>query len=46
MSLDVCGVLLGWSVFGHAAHLGGALFGLAYGWLGVQGYQKLSAAFA
>ena len=46
MTLDVCGLLLGWQIFGHAAHLGGAVFGLAYGMLGMEGYKRLSAAFA
>ncbi|KAL9696721.1 hypothetical protein quinque_016300 [Culex quinquefasciatus] len=28
MGIDLAGVLLGWKIFDHAAHLGGALFGL------------------
>lgn len=28
MGLDLVGLLLGWRYFDHAAHLGGALFGL------------------
>lgn len=28
--LDVCGVILKWSFFDHAAHLGGTLFGIYY----------------
>ncbi|VVC92512.1 unnamed protein product [Leptidea sinapis] len=28
MSIDLAGVVLGWKFFDHAAHLGGALFGL------------------
>lgn len=30
MSVDLAGVLLGWKFFDHAAHLGGALFGIAW----------------
>ncbi|CAH0722517.1 unnamed protein product, partial [Brenthis ino] len=30
MSMDVAGVVLGWKFFDHAAHLGGALFGIAW----------------
>ncbi|XP_072936087.1 presenilin-associated rhomboid-like protein, mitochondrial [Epargyreus clarus] len=30
MSVDLAGVILGWKFFDHAAHLGGALFGLAW----------------
>ena len=26
--LDITGVILGWAVFDHAAHLGGMLFGM------------------
>lgn len=28
MGVDFLGVLLGWKIFDHAAHLGGALFGM------------------
>lgn len=28
MALDLAGCLLGWKLFDHAAHLGGALFGM------------------
>jgi len=28
MALDVVGCILGWKYFDHAAHLGGALFGV------------------
>ncbi|XP_049604230.1 LOW QUALITY PROTEIN: presenilin-associated rhomboid-like protein A, mitochondrial [Syngnathus scovelli] len=31
LAVDVAGLLLGWQVFDHAAHLGGALFGIWYG---------------
>lgn len=30
MSVDLAGVILGWKFFDHAAHLGGALFGIAW----------------
>ncbi|XP_045760919.1 presenilins-associated rhomboid-like protein, mitochondrial [Maniola jurtina] len=30
MSVDLAGVVLGWKFFDHAAHLGGALFGMAW----------------
>ncbi|XP_048005934.1 presenilins-associated rhomboid-like protein, mitochondrial [Leguminivora glycinivorella] len=30
MSVDLAGVIMGWKVFDHAAHLGGALFGIAW----------------
>jgi rhomboid-like protein len=30
MAVDVVGLALGWKVLGHAAHLGGQLFGVAY----------------
>ncbi|XP_053601402.1 presenilin-associated rhomboid-like protein, mitochondrial isoform X3 [Plodia interpunctella] len=30
MCMDLTGVLLGWKFFDHAAHLGGALFGIAW----------------
>eukprot|EP00055_Hartaetosiga_balthica_P007309 m.24918 g.24918 ORF g.24918 m.24918 type:complete len:334 (+) comp5709_c0_seq2:71-1072(+) len=28
--IDIAGLLLGWSVFGHAAHLGGLVVGMSY----------------
>lgn len=28
MALDTIGILLRWKIFDHAAHLGGALFGM------------------
>lgn len=34
MSLDAAGMVIGWRVFDHAAHLGGALFGLLYATFG------------
>ncbi|XP_026764200.2 presenilins-associated rhomboid-like protein, mitochondrial [Galleria mellonella] len=30
MSMDLAGVVFGWKFFDHAAHLGGALFGIAW----------------
>ncbi|XP_041974481.1 presenilins-associated rhomboid-like protein, mitochondrial [Aricia agestis] len=30
MGLDLAGITLGWKLFDHAAHLGGALFGIAW----------------
>lgn len=30
MTMDLAGVVLGWKFFDHAAHLGGALFGIAW----------------
>ncbi len=30
MALDTLGLILGWKTFGHAVHLGGALFGVWY----------------
>jgi hypothetical protein len=28
MGIDAAGVVMGWKLFDHAAHLGGALFGM------------------
>ncbi|CAG9575766.1 unnamed protein product [Danaus chrysippus] len=36
MSVDFAGVLFGWKFFDHAAHLGGALFGMAWCYWGSQ----------
>ncbi|KAL4709169.1 hypothetical protein ACJJTC_008097 [Scirpophaga incertulas] len=30
MGIDLAGIVLGWKLFDHAAHLGGALFGIAW----------------
>ena len=46
MLLDLTGLVLGWRVLGHAAHLGGATFGLAWGMWGQDGYKRLRRAFA
>jgi rhomboid-like protein len=42
--VDVVGVIRGWQMFGHAAHLGGAFFGLAYGLLGIPAYERACKA--
>jgi rhomboid-like protein len=31
LALDTAGLVLGWRMFDHAAHLGGALFGMCVG---------------
>lgn len=36
MGLDLAGVILGWRFFDHAAHLGGAAFGLFWCYYGSQ----------
>lgn len=36
MCLDAVGIALGWRTFDHAAHLGGALFGLLYALYGTK----------
>ncbi|XP_063700818.1 presenilins-associated rhomboid-like protein, mitochondrial [Culicoides brevitarsis] len=36
MGLDLAGVILGWKFFDHAAHLGGAAFGLFWCYFGTQ----------
>lgn len=46
MCMDVAGLVLGWQVFGHAAHLGGAVFGLVYGLVGITTYEWLCTLFA
>ena len=28
IALDTCGIVAGWKVFDHAAHLGGMIFGI------------------
>ncbi|KAK9870539.1 hypothetical protein WA026_008101 [Henosepilachna vigintioctopunctata] len=38
IGLDTAGVLLGWRFFDHAAHLGGAIFGIFWA---VYGYQNI-----
>ncbi|XP_012693414.1 presenilins-associated rhomboid-like protein, mitochondrial [Clupea harengus] len=34
VAMDAAGLVLGWKLFDHAAHLGGALFGIWYVWYG------------
>lgn len=36
MLMDVIGILRGWTMFNHVAHLGGGLFGVAYWRYGVR----------
>lgn len=40
MALDVLGIALGWRALGHAAHLGGTIFGILYARLGEVQYRK------
>lgn len=55
MGLDLAGLIMGWKVFDHAAHLGGALVGVMWGTYGreylwpkreliLQEYHKLRMA--
>lgn len=41
ITLDLVGLLRGWRLFDHAAHLGGAFFGLAYFWKGAELFEEL-----
>lgn len=41
VALDVFGLLAGWRTFGHAAHLGGAAFGAAYGFFGPRMWARV-----
>lgn len=36
MGLDLAGLIMGWKVFDHAAHLGGALLGMFWSYYGTQ----------
>ncbi|XP_055611124.1 presenilins-associated rhomboid-like protein, mitochondrial [Uranotaenia lowii] len=45
MGLDLAGVMLGWKVFDHAAHLGGAMFGVFWAWYGSQRVWPLREHF-
>ncbi|XP_062562877.1 presenilins-associated rhomboid-like protein, mitochondrial [Armigeres subalbatus] len=45
MGIDMAGVLLGWKLFDHAAHLGGALFGLFWAYYGSQKVWPLREHF-
>lgn len=40
MGLDLAGIMLGWKVFDHAAHLGGAVFGVFWAYYGHEVWQK------
>ncbi|XP_067631448.1 presenilins-associated rhomboid-like protein, mitochondrial [Eurosta solidaginis] len=40
IGVDLAGCLLGWKFFDHAAHLGGALFGLFWVYYGTELWQK------
>lgn len=40
MGIDLAGVLLGWKFFDHAAHLGGASFGVFWAYYGHDLWQK------
>ncbi|KAL9912458.1 presenilins-associated rhomboid-like protein, mitochondrial [Glossina fuscipes] len=40
MGVDFAGCILGWKFFDHAAHLGGALFGLFWAFYGIDIWQK------
>nr|XP_014095981.2 presenilins-associated rhomboid-like protein, mitochondrial [Bactrocera oleae] len=40
MGFDLAGCILGWKFFDHAAHLGGALFGLFWVYFGTELWQK------
>lgn len=45
MGIDLAGVLLGWRIFDHAAHLGGALFGIFWAYYGSQRVWPLREHF-
>uniref|UniRef100_A0A182NRE1 rhomboid protease n=1 Tax=Anopheles dirus TaxID=7168 RepID=A0A182NRE1_9DIPT len=45
MGIDLAGVLLGWKIFDHAAHLGGAMFGLFWCYFGAQHVWPLREHF-
>ena len=38
--LDICGIAFGWRLLGHAAHLGGIIFGLCYATYFQKYYQQ------
>ncbi|CAI5692580.1 unnamed protein product [Oreochromis niloticus] len=38
VAMDTAGLVLGWRFFDHAAHLGGAMFGIAIQWAGLQSF--------
>lgn len=39
--VDLVGLLRGWALFDHAAHLGGALAGVLYYWYGAELFDQL-----
>lgn len=41
ITLDLVGLLRGWRLFDHAAHLGGAFFGLLYFWKGAELFEEM-----
>ncbi|XP_062712207.1 presenilins-associated rhomboid-like protein, mitochondrial [Aedes albopictus] len=45
MGIDLAGVLLGWKLFDHAAHLGGALFGMFWAYYGSRNVWPLREHF-
>ena len=45
VTLDVAGLLLGWRMFDHAAHLGGALWGVMWWYLGHEWFEQLRLWF-
>ncbi|XP_058062035.1 presenilins-associated rhomboid-like protein, mitochondrial [Anopheles bellator] len=45
MGVDMAGVLLGWKIFDHAAHLGGAMFGLFWCYFGAHNLWPLREHF-
>ncbi|KNC33302.1 hypothetical protein FF38_06061 [Lucilia cuprina] len=40
MGIDLAGCIMGWKFFDHAAHLGGAIFGLFWAFYGMDLWQK------
>ncbi|XP_055639803.1 presenilins-associated rhomboid-like protein, mitochondrial [Toxorhynchites rutilus septentrionalis] len=45
MGIDLAGVVLGWKIFDHAAHLGGAVFGMFWAYYGSQRIWPLREHF-
>lgn len=46
VSLDLTGLVLGWRMFDHAAHLGGAAFGWFWFVYGQEAYERIKAVWA
>ncbi len=44
VAADVAGVLFGWRMFDHWAHLGGAAFGWLYWWYGAEAWERVKRA--